>query len=496
MPHEATTAVSVNNLRRKPQYFSGCTLALHPAVAALKMFAATSAGILVLLAALVYKYVLEPAFFSPLAKIPAPNLISKISSQWIARKRVHGEVRTIYALHQKYGNVVRLGPNEISVNTLNGLRTIYVGGFEKHPWYTEAFVNYGMRNLVTMLDHRPHSVRKRYISNLYSKSFLHKSDDLRSVADSLILGRFLPTMDASICGNRTIDVFDLLQGLGMDFTTAYLFGSANGTRFLEDKVYRHHWLATYAVFCRQSPQERANGEIEQWCMSMCKATEDSMKSEKTETGTQPVVYSKLFECLQANGADPQQISSVAASEALDHIIAGHEGSAVTVTYLMYEMSQRPLLQTKLREELLTISPLLQYPSGEPSDRGDRLPDSKDLDALPLLDAILQETLRLHPAAAGSQPRVTPDVLGGTTIEGYGNIPGGVRVSSNAYTMHRIAEVFPEPDSWLPERWLTTDEKKLEQMRRCFFAFGAGGRMCIGSNFAMKGTSTLQTLADI
>lgn len=184
--------------------------------------------------------------------------------------------------------------------------------------------------------------------------------------------------------------------------------------------------------------------------------------------------------------DPQQQSRMAASEVLDHLLAGHETSAITLTYLMHNMSQQPWLQSKLREELLTLSPHIQYPSRRSSEGWDRLPTPKAIDELPLLDAILQETLRLYAAAAGPQPRVTPRVPGGTTVEGYTNIPGGVRVSSNAYSIHRIPEIFPEPDVWSPERWMTTDEKKLEQMRRCFFAFGAGGRMCLGSNFAIQG----------
>lgn len=346
-----------------------------------------------------------------------------------------------------------------------------------------------------MLDRSPHSVQKRHVSNLYSKSYLHGSDDLRLIADDLMLNNFLPAINSAACNNRSVDMFDLLQALGMDFITAYLFGSANGSRFLQDVKYRRHWFDLYAVFYRFSPQERANGEIEQWCMSMCKAAEDQMQSEKSSAGSKPVVYSKLYNGLQTNGADPEQLSRMAGSEALDHIIAGHETSAITVTYLMYEMSQRPALQSKLREELITLSSPLRYPTGG-SGTADGLPAAKDIDALPLLHAILQETLRLHAAASGPQPRVTPNVPGGITIEGYGRIPGGIRVSSNAYATHRNPEVFPEPEVWSPERWLTTDVGKLEQMNRCFFAFSAGGRMCVGSNFAMKGISSLLEHTDV
>ncbi|KAL9593425.1 MAG: hypothetical protein Q9179_005887 [Wetmoreana sp. 5 TL-2023] len=445
------------------------------------MIGLASIGICALLLALLYKYVLEPAIFSPLARIPSPNFLSTISPIWINRKRqASKETRTIFALHQKYGPVIRLAPNEISVNSLEGLRTIYYGGFDKHHWYSDIFVNYRTRSMFTMLDRSAHTIQKRFVSNLYSKSYLHNSPDLHSIAHDLVLDKFLPNLDSTARNGHPIDMFDLTQAVGMDFTTAYLFGSANGTNFVDNVEFRRHWFALYQVLYTQTPEERAYGEIEQWGMSMCKAAEHMMQSEKPVESTQAVVYSRLFTGLQSTCADPQQVRSTAASEALDHLFAGHETTGITLTYLMYEMSQDPALQSKLREELLTLSPPLRYPSG------DRLPAPKDIDALTLLDAMLLETLRLYPAGAGPQPRVTPEVPGRIEIGGYSNIPGGVRVSSNAYSIHRIAEVFPEPEVWSPERWLTTDEKKLEQMRRCFFAFGAGGRMCVGSHFAIQG----------
>ncbi|KAL8647395.1 MAG: hypothetical protein Q9210_005589, partial [Variospora velana] len=449
------------------------------------MYTFASFGICAALVALLYRYIIEPAFISPLSKIPSANFLSSISPIWIEwMRRVNKETRSTYTLHQKHGPVVRIGPNEISVNGEHGLKSIYYGGFEKHRWYADVFVNFGMRNMFTSLDRKTHSLQKRCISNLYSKSYLHQSPDLRAISNDLILRRFLPAIDTVADENHPLDIFDMAQALGMDFMSAYLFGSANGTIFLEDVEYRHHWIAQYALFARQSPKARADGEVEQWCMAMCKAAEEMERSDKRIPSTEPVVHAKLFHSLESIGADPRHVSRLAASELLDHIIAGHETTAITVTYLTYEMSQRPSLQQKLREELLTLSPRIQFTASDTMSDVDNLPSLREIDALPLLDAILQETLRLYAAAAGPQPRVTPSISGGTTIEGYGNIPGGVRISSNAFSMHRIPEVFPEPHAWLPERWLQKDEKKLEQMKRVFFAFSAGGRMCLGSNFAL------------
>ena len=98
----------------------------------------------ILVSYLIYRYMIYTAFISPLSKIPAAHWSARISPLWILSKRyAFKENRTIHAAHQKYGSVVRLGPNELSVNCVDdGIRTIYAGGFEKHQWYPDLFKNY------------------------------------------------------------------------------------------------------------------------------------------------------------------------------------------------------------------------------------------------------------------------------------------------------------------------------------------------------------------
>lgn len=127
-----------------------------------------------------------------------------------------------------------------------------------------------------------------------------------------------------------------------------------------------------------------------------------------------------------------------------------------------------------------------------------IPSPKAVDAVPLLHAVMMETLRLHAAIPGPQPRVTP--AGGASLGPYANLPAGVRVASQAWSLHRNPDVFPEPDQWRPERWLdangdlltadSTDAEgggeRFREMMRWFWAFGSGGRMCIGSHLAVYG----------
>jgi len=92
----------------------------------------------------VYTYIIHPTFLSPLSRIPNANISVPFSPLWILWKRWSSkEVSAIHAAHERYGPIVRLGPKEISVNSSEGLRVVYAGGYEKHEFYANSFDNYG-----------------------------------------------------------------------------------------------------------------------------------------------------------------------------------------------------------------------------------------------------------------------------------------------------------------------------------------------------------------
>ena len=88
------------------------------------MLALIAFGAAILVA--VYRYVILPVFVSPLSKIPAAHPTSSLSPSWILWTRWRGrENSTVLAAHERLGPLVRLGPNEISVNCVNGgIRTV------------------------------------------------------------------------------------------------------------------------------------------------------------------------------------------------------------------------------------------------------------------------------------------------------------------------------------------------------------------------------------
>jgi hypothetical protein len=97
---------------------------------------------IVSLAAL-YILIIYPTFLSPMAKMPAAHILARYTSLWMLWIRYDNrEINTIHAAHQELGPVVLLGPNEVSINCVEGgTKTVYVGDFQKHKWYT-VFANF------------------------------------------------------------------------------------------------------------------------------------------------------------------------------------------------------------------------------------------------------------------------------------------------------------------------------------------------------------------
>ncbi|KLJ13509.1 unspecific monooxygenase [Blastomyces silverae] len=421
--------------------------------------------------------------------------------------------RTIHKAHQKYGPIVRLGPSEISVNCVDGgIRTVYAGGFEKHDWYPRVFGAYGTLSMFSMVGTKPHSVRKRMMSNIYSKSYLQSSPHMATISQAVICRRLLPILQRNAQFQSNVEVHELNNAITMDFVSAYIFGLASGTNFLEDVPAGREWFRVYQsrkpfeFFHQEVPSvtslartlkiplipkwcDKANQDMEDWGLEMIDNAEKFLAS--TNPACEPIVYKQVKQSmlkqlakdgLEANTGVLSQQRLELACEMYDHLTAGHETSAVALTYLYWELSRHPDLQVELRKELGTLSPRIMAQSAP--EIPTELPHPKDIDALPFLDAIIMEALRLHSPIPGIQPRITP--APSTTLAGYDQIPPKTRVNAQAYSLHRNHDVFPNPESFLPHRWLKPkDSVDLENMRRWFWAFGSGGRMCVGSNLALQ-----------
>jgi unspecific monooxygenase len=298
---------------------------------------------------------------------------------------------------------------------------------------------------------------------------------------------------------------------------AYQFGLSLGSNFIQNDSKRNWYLDNFfgrrpwIYWITEHPQlaalllkagvhiipkwvDDSTEALESWQIDICDKAEGLLSTNPSIASTDPGNYPAVFATERAqfqksDGVNWKTISPgqkyprrlEIASDMYDHNAAAHETSGDTLTYVYYELSKNPALQAELRKELLTLNSPIVFPSETPDTSSVAFPDPKAVDQLPLLDAILQETLRRWVAVPGPQFRRTP--AEGCSLAGYDNIPGGVRVSCLAYSLHRNPDVFASPLEWKPERWLHSSPDELKEMKRWFWAWGSGGNMCIGSNFA-------------
>ena len=283
-----------------------------------------------------------------------------------------------------------------------------------------------------------HSARKRLISHVYSKSYIQSSPAAAAQSRAILYDRFLPILEgpgAEGHAAQGIDIYSVFMAATMDYIACYIFGLSTGTDFLGDKAYREHFLELYKArndygyydqemprlteFCRKlgiplCPKwaDGANKELGEWCRRLCIKIErlvDSACQPHANPADQPIVWNALVGGLQ-NGEAKNGKSSVlyptalsnfklsVASELFDHTLAGQETAGLTLTYLSWRLSQSLELQEQLRAELLGLSPNMRLVE----DGAAAMPDPKQLDSLPLLHAVLMETLRLHAPITPSQ----------------------------------------------------------------------------------------------
>jgi hypothetical protein len=371
--------------------------------------------------------------------------------------------------------------------------------------------------MFTMMDNKDHSARKRMLSNAYSKSYVLSSPTVREATKVLLYERLLPIYQKHALTDTPLEVLDLNYGYAMDGFVTYQFGLTLGTNFIQDAEKRRWYL--HRFFDRRPKQfwstntpklvktmarlginlvpqwvDTMTAELEAWNLDLCDRAERLLSAgvEKIAPGDFPVIYAQERQGMrktypevvekslsQKGGMFDYPFRLRIASDMYDHNAAAHETSGDSLTYVHYELSRHPEWQQRLREELLTLNPPIVFPAASSEIQ---LPDPKQVDSLPVLDAVLTETLRRWMAVPGAQPRLTPEPS--CSLAGYDNIPGNVRVQAYAYSIHRNPDVFPEPEEWKPERWLQASPEQLAEMRRWFWAFGSGGKMCIGNNIAI------------
>lgn len=151
-------------------------------------------------------------------------------------------------------------------------------------------------------------------------------------------------------------------------------------------------------------------------------------------------------------------------EVLTIFLAGHETTALALTYTLRLLAEHPDVQKRLADEALGVL-------------GGRAPEAADLARLPYVEDVVKESMRLHPPAYV----IGREAIGEDEIRGWRVRPKD-NVIMSAWAMQRSPRFYEAPLEFRPERWTPEFERALP--RFAYFPFGGGPRVCIGAGFAM------------
>ncbi|MGQ0562892.1 MAG: cytochrome P450 [Gemmatimonadota bacterium] len=151
-------------------------------------------------------------------------------------------------------------------------------------------------------------------------------------------------------------------------------------------------------------------------------------------------------------------------EAVTLLLAGHETTALVLSWTWYLLSRQPAVEAALAAELHRVL-------------GERAPTAADLPALRYTESVILESMRLYPPAYG----IGREAVSDCELGGY-HVPAGTTVFISPWTLQRDARWFEQPAAFRPERWLDGLADRLP--RHVYMPFGGGPRICIGNNFAM------------
>ncbi|KIX98606.1 uncharacterized protein Z520_05907 [Fonsecaea multimorphosa CBS 102226] len=424
-------------------------------------------------------------FFHPLRKYPGPVLgkLSKFHFSYICG--TGNSHRYLESLHQKYGDIVRYGPNELSfinpddVTFIHGAQSF---NLRRGPWYDGNPGRAGHNTLVmaSTRNVENHKVRRRIWDKAFTANAL-KSYESRII---LLTDRLIKHCEDN--SGRIIDIsadidhfsFDIMGDLGFGED----FGMIEGTNeeSLKWAGLLHSYMRMLSII-RPVPWFK---ELYKWL---------PIDRERKRNGLDFVRFTaKRFEARYQRGQaaggdifeyllqpDPksglQLNKSQVAEEAIVVVVGGSDTSSICMTFALYYLLVNPDKYKRAQEEV------------------DSLWDgvSEDLDGqqlvparAPYLNAIINESLRLAEPDPNGNQRSTPK--GGAMVNGM-FIPESTQLSIHKWTMQRSERNFTNALEFLPERWID-EEREAHGIRnhntKAYIPFGAGVYSCVGKPLAL------------
>ncbi|TVY75180.1 Cytochrome P450 monooxygenase BOA3 [Fusarium oxysporum f. sp. cubense] len=372
-------------------------------------------------------------------------------------------------LHDKYGDIVRIAPNELSFASVTSYREIYSHAtkgkkpFLKSTFYYQPEVP---PNIFTVLDPREHSRQRRYLAHGFSAQALREQEKVIHHYVNMFLNQL---GRLGIPGGKGVDMteafhwvsFDIIGDLafGESFDAVAqarthpwisLVGDAGKTTVLDDILNRAPLIRLMLPYILPGIYKRAQEH---------QALTHEKGKKRIEFGLDGGDKDFFAQVLRKGEITGDEL----VNQAITLLIAGSETTSTALAATTNYLLRNPETLQKLQEEVRGTFRSLEEITGDSTSK------------LQYLIATIEEGLRIFTPLPTSPPRVSP----GATVDGH-FIPAGVIVSSATWTTQHDPRYWRDPECFKPERWIEGgfgDNKDASQ------PFSLGPRGCIGINLA-------------
>lgn len=294
-------------------------------------------------------------YFHPLANYPGP-LLAKVSGLYMTISAIRCQnTYTRHRLHEEYGDVVRVGPNELEFADISSIKEIYGQSTEpclKDPSFYGGFTMTGDDSVFSTIDRANHARMRRLLSHGFSeRHVLTFQDEIKTMIETYL----------SVMTSKTrIDLHDLTHNLFLDITSQLSFaksfnlltGTENqGAKDIETyfnicPLFGFFPPARYLPFRPFKAARQAQPRIVQFVQACIDDFRDRLGKGDSQSGLLRLMVEARDEETDSGFTEAELIEN-----AVIFIIAGSGTTASTLLYLIYELGKRPELQQRLEDEI-------------------------------------------------------------------------------------------------------------------------------------------------
>ncbi|KAH7927912.1 cytochrome P450 [Leucogyrophana mollusca] len=470
-----------------PLLVSSCSTMIRAILATFLLYFST-----LLMSILLYR--LSP--FHPLAKYPGP-ILCRVSKFWMAWVSSDGKQHQYYCkLHKQYGDAVRIGPNEISLRTVEAVQPLMgATGLPKGPhWDGRMAEQASIRALIGVRDPVEHMRRRKPWNRAFNSTALKGYEGILSKRAQ----QFVSALEQQ---TRPINLAQWMNHFTFDFMSDMAFGG--GSEMLRDGdidntwhllesglptalVLTHvPWLGTY--YAKLPGVGQSLKKFRSYCQERA-SLRRSQGSQAKDLFHYLIDESGVERC-------PPTFAEVA-SDGVLAIVAGSDTTSTTLSSLFWFLLSNPSAYHRLQAEVDKY-----FPPGE------NALDTTHHQQMSYLNAVINETLRLFPPVLSGSQRGGAKGNNGKVVGPY-FLPAGTSAFVHSYSLHRDPRNFsPMPDNFWPERWLSpeerstlvsSDSKGLDKVpfihnTAAFLPFSFGPANCVGKNLAYQEMRTVVCL---